>query len=149
MGWTVNEEEAPAMEAAVTQATHVLRRVATAAAIVTVTLDLAVSSILMFLPARTEAAVQLGPLPTPALVVAPLPGPVHPLDVAAMVGDGHPTADLDPGPGPVPLPTGAAEKTGDAVRTMVITTDPNFTVNHTAHFIPDEAEPERVLPPEA
>lgn len=142
---TVNEEEEDAaVEAAVT---HAPRPLATAAAIVIVTLDLAVSSILMSRPAHTEAAVQLDRLPTLALAAAPLPGPVHPLDVAATVGAGHPTADLDPAP--VPPPTEAAEKTEDAVRTMVIATDPSSAVNHTAHFTPDEAEPERVLPPEA
>lgn len=113
MGTVNEEEEDAAVEAAVT---HAPRPLATAAAIVTVTLDLAVSSILMSRPAHTEAAVPLDRLPTLALAAAPLPGPVHPLDVAATVGAGHPTADLDPVP--VPPPTEAAEKTEDAVRTM-------------------------------
>lgn len=140
------EEEVLAAKVAGTKATHDLHPLATAAAIVTVILGLAVSSIRMSLPARTGAVVQLGPLLTLAPEVAPFPGPVHPLDAVAMVGAGHLTADPDPGP--VPPPTVAAEKTGDAIRTMVIITDPNFAVNHPAHKLPDEAEAERVPSPE-
>lgn len=146
----VDEEEVLTVKIAVTAATHDLRPLATAAAIVTVILGLAVSSILMSLPAHTEAVVQLGPLPTLALVAELLPVRVlaHPLDAMAMVGAGHPTADLDLDPGPAP-PTAAAGKTGDAIRAMVIITDPNSAVNHPAHILPDEAEPERIPSPEA
>lgn len=147
------EDEALAVKVAVIEATHGLRPLATAAAIVTVTLDPAVSLILTSLLVRTEAAVQLAPRPTPgpgrAAAAPPEPGGL--LDAAATIGAGHPTADLDRAPVPAPArpPTAAAEKTGDTIWTMVIMTDPITTVNHLAHFIPDEASPERVLPPEA